>query len=248
MWSRQIEGTRFSRLRWIPETGSTNDDLIAAAKAGEPEQVLVTDLQTAGRGRRDRTWVAPVDSSLLMSFLLRGVDSRQAFWTIGAVALSAADGLNAKTPRDRCVLKWPNDLLMGDKKVAGILAQAIDDALVVGIGINVNWPAERPAGIPDTATAYNQHLGRPITIDRKNLLSLILFEIEKYLNMSPSDLRRAWIDQCATIGRRVRVEIGGGADLVGTAVDVEPSGALVVDDGTKRHSVHVGDVVHLRLT
>ena len=165
--SSELADTRFATMRWVSQTGSTNDDLVAAAKAGEPEQALIADLQTSGRGRRDRSWIAPPESSLLMSFLLRGVDPAQAFWTIGAFALGVADALNAEAPVNRCQLKWPNDLLMGNKKVAGILAQAVDDAMVVGIGINVNWPTQRPEGIPDTACLlYTSPSPRDATLSR----------------------------------------------------------------------------------
>ena len=242
--SAAVASTRFARVGWVPETGSTNDDLAAIAGEGGPEQVLVTDLQTAGRGRRDRTWHAPAQSSVLMSFLIRDRRSVSPFWTIGAVALAAAEAVSARsaTPGQ---LKWPNDLLVGDRKIAGILAQVIDDRVIVGMGMNVNWPDERPDGVPDHATALNW-CASVDEIDREALVVDVVSGADRWLSAPAEHLRRAWIDRCATIGRRVRVELDGD-ELLGRAVDVERDGAIVIagEDG-RRHPVSVGDVVHLR--
>ena len=115
-----LAGTRFSQARWVAETGSTNDDLAAAATSGAPEQVLVTDLQTAGRGRRNRVWDAPSGSGVLMSVLLRNTTTTATptatiaadpFWAVGAVSLAACQTI-AELVTVPCSVKWPNDVLL----------------------------------------------------------------------------------------------------------------------------------------
>src|SRR5690349_15935960 len=118
-----LEGTRF-RVRWVDETGSTNHDLLAAARAGEPEGlVLVADHQSAGRGRLGRVWEAPPGASLLMSILLRPVlglaDAHAVTAAVGLAAAYACEAVAGFRPG----LKWPNDLVVGPRKLAGILAE-----------------------------------------------------------------------------------------------------------------------------
>ncbi|MEA3018492.1 MAG: BirA family transcriptional regulator, partial [Actinomycetota bacterium] len=158
---RAMAGSRFADLRWVDETGSTNADLLALARDGAPEGiVLVADHQTAGRGRAGRSWVAPPGSSLLLSVLVRPPASVAGLSSM-AIALAAADAvgdLAGFRPR----LKWPNDLVWPgdgtapDRKLAGILAEAHwpsehEVAVVVGIGVNVNWPADLPEALEDVA-------------------------------------------------------------------------------------------------
>ncbi len=123
----------------VPVTGSTNDDLVAAAATGVPDRsVLVTDHQTAGRGRLDRRWEAPAGVNLLVSMLFRTVPTQPSTLT-QRVGLAAIDACRATAGVD-AVLKWPNDLLVGERKLAGILAQrAADGSIVVGLGLNVGW-------------------------------------------------------------------------------------------------------------
>jgi biotin-[acetyl-CoA-carboxylase] ligase BirA-like protein len=150
-------------------------------------------------------------------------------------------------------LKWPNDLLVGERKLAGILVERIGGAMVVGIGLNVGLRAgELP--VP-TATSLAIE-GAPLT-DRAPLLRAILRELETWyrewtaLDGDPetSGLRAAYKELCATLGRRVRVELPGGAALEGTAADIDPAGRLVVTgaegEGGAR-AVSAGDVVHVR--
>jgi BirA family biotin operon repressor/biotin-[acetyl-CoA-carboxylase] ligase len=139
-------------------------------------------------------------------------------------------------------LKWPNDVVVGDRKLVGILAERDGGAVVVGAGVNVEWRAF-PAELAETATACNLEAGH--SVDRRELLAAFLAEL---------DLRYADIDgvvdeyraRLTTLGRRVRVERPGG-DLVGRAVGIGGAGQLrVEDDGGEIVEVHVGDVVHLR--
>ena len=213
----------------VAETGSTNADLLAAAAQGAPDRsVRYADHQTAGRGRLDRVWTAPPGSNLLVSMLFRTVpdDPGELTRRVGLAAVDAARRVAGVV----AVLKWPNDVLVGDEKLAGILAQrAGDGSVVVGMGLNVGWAPDGAARLGDG-------------IDPAAVLRSVL---EAYDEM-PVDIGSRFREVLDTLGRRVRIELPVG-ELVGTAVDVEPDGRLVVlDDCAITHRVAVGDVVHLR--
>lgn len=243
-----LQGTRFEQVQWVDRTRSTNADLLHVAQAGGPEQALITELQTAGRGRRGRVWQAPAGSSLMFSVLVRNADVSAGFWHVGAVALAAAEAASAATGA-MVELKWPNDLVIGDKKLAGILAQRNGDALVIGMGMNVLWQADMPDEFAARATSLDRHLdqhaGGVHQIDRIALAGDVLTRAATWLAAPVSDIRKAWVRRCATMDKPVRIMLEHGDEL-GTAVDVDPSGALVVDQGGTCVTFHVGDVVHLR--
>jgi BirA family transcriptional regulator, biotin operon repressor / biotin---[acetyl-CoA-carboxylase] ligase len=258
---------RFSDVRWVAGTGSTNADLVAAARAGEGEQVLVADHQDAGRGRLDRRWEAPPGASLLMSVLVRPPfpgSGPQLLTT--ALGIAAVDALRALAGVD-VALKWPNDVVApgtgpggSDLKLGGLLAEYVaaapapggtstgDPAVVLGIGCNLDWPDGFPPELADTATAVNLLGGR---VEREDLVREVLGAMGTTGDLADDGgacarLLDAYRERCVTIGRRVRVELPT-AVLVGTAVDVDAEGALVVeDDQWVRRTVTVGDVVHLR--
>jgi BirA family biotin operon repressor/biotin-[acetyl-CoA-carboxylase] ligase len=239
----QASPTRFAEIRWLAETDSTNRDALDAARAGAADGlVIVADHQRAGRGRLGRTWSAPPGASLLLSVLLRPdlvVEDRHLVVVAAAVAMAEAV---AERTGVATALKWPNDLLVGERKLAGILAEAAGDAVVVGIGVNVDWP-EVPPELEGIATACNLEGGRPTT--REKLLATFLGRYEFHL----ADLvgaRRAYRERLSTLGRTVRVELAD-TTLVGTAVDVDDHGHLLVrsDDGAD-HVIAAGDVIHLR--
>ena len=233
---------RFGDVRWLADTDSTNQYALDRAREGAADGlVVVADHQRAGRGRLGRTWSAPPGASLLVSVLLRPElppDDRHLVVMAAAVAMAEAV---AATTGVEAELKWPNDLLVGARKLAGILAEASGDAVVVGIGVNLDWP-EIPEELAEIATACNLEGGRPAT--REQLLDAFLPRYAAALD----DLvgtRRAYRDRLATVGRRVRVERPD-TPLVGTAVGIDHSGRLLVEvDGTT-HAVAAGDVVHLR--
>ena len=242
--------SRFADVQWVQETGSTNADLLALARDGAPEgAVLVTDHQSAGRGRAGRSWVAPPGASLLLSVLVRP-PAPLAARTSMAMGLAAADAVET-VAGFRPGLKWPNDLVWPgdgsttDRKLAGILAEAHwptpdDVAVVVGIGINVNWPAQLPKELADIAIAVNHVTGRDV--DREGLLVELLLRLDRrYDQLASDDLLEAWRAASATLGRRVRVDLGT-ETIEGLARDVTADGHLVVDDRV----IAVGDVVHLR--
>ncbi|HSL59663.1 MAG TPA: biotin--[acetyl-CoA-carboxylase] ligase [Acidimicrobiales bacterium] len=254
-----LEGSRFFDVRWVESTGSTNADLLALAAAGGPDGVvLVTDHQSAGRGRLGRTWEAPPGSSLLVSVLVRpelGPDHLHLLTTAAAVAASdACDAVAGVRPR----LKWPNDLVVAapdgvDRKLAGILAEASASggdvvAVVIGMGLNVAWPTPLPPELAATATALNLETDTPV--DREDLLVAWLLGLEALLAPLDSPAGRdalllRYRHLSATLGREVRVELASGA-VRGTAVDVSPGGHLLVDIAGDLVEVTAGDVVHLR--
>lgn len=213
----------------VAETGSTNADLITAAQRGAPDRtVRYADHQTAGRGRLDRVWSAPPGSNLLVSILFRDVpaDPGELTRRVGLAAVDAARRVAGVT----AVLKWPNDVLVGDAKLGGILAQRSGDgSVVIGMGLNIGWA-------PDGAA----RLGGGIA--PADVLRAVLDAYDAL----PGRIDERYREALGTLGRRVRIELPAG-ELVGTAVDVEPDGRLVVlDDCAISHRVSVGDVVHLR--
>ncbi len=256
----EVPGTRFADVRWVAETGSTNRDLLAVAASGAAEgHVLVADHQTAGRGRLDRTWIAPPGASLLVSVLLRPVlPPEELFLLTLACGLAAGDAV-AEVAGVQPGLKWPNDVVvvggpLSDRKIGGILAESHVaegrvDAVVVGMGLNLNWPAELPADIASTATAVNHVTGQPV--DREQVLVEWLHRYEAYLvTIEHPDRRDEFMNvvraRSATIGREVRVE-GAHETFEGLAVGIDEQGRLVVDRGGVTTTVAVGDVVHARL-
>jgi len=243
-----LAGTRLAQVQWVSETGSTNDDLVERARHGGPEQVLIADLQTAGKGRRDRVWDAPAASGVLMSVLVRSVTPLDGFWSVGAIALAASQAIGELT-QSSCTLKWPNDVMLGaagrEKKVAGVLAQLVDNSVVVGIGINANWPDHVPNTMSERGTAVNLHTADRTNIDRAELAAAILQRGVRHLDMSRTELRDAWKAQCSTLGQHVRLELQG-RSIVGIATDIAADGALQIEENGVSSTHQVGDVVHLR--
>ncbi|GLZ12115.1 biotin--[acetyl-CoA-carboxylase] ligase [Actinomadura sp. NBRC 104425] len=273
-------GALWTGVRVVPETGSTNADLAALAREGAPEgTVLVTEMQTAGRGRLGRPWSAPPRSGLMFSLLLRPqVGAARLGWVplLTGVAVATAvrhmtawtppaaqrigdgesgggsgggSGADAEQPVD-VRLKWPNDLLVGERKLAGILVEKVDDALIVGVGLNVGL-REDELPVP---TATSLLIEGASFSDRAPLLRAILREFEGWyrdwhaLDGDPerSGLRTAYKRLCATLGRPVRVMLPGDEVLTGTVRDVDAAGCLVVAADGGDRVVSAGDVVHVR--
>lgn len=255
----QCEGAdRFTDVRRVASTGSTNTDLVALARAGAPEGVvLVADHQTAGRGRLGRTWSAPPGSSLLTSVLCRpGLPLRRAHLVTVAAGLAALDAVEV-VAGSRPALKWPNDVVVeaggATRKLAGLLAEAVIEGgslagIVVGMGMNVRALADRPDELRATATSVEEVAGRPVAVDEVLAAWLAAFE-GRYgvLVADGGDLATA-VDHrsaCATLGRRVAVQLAA-ETVEGDAVDVDDDGHLVVEVDGARRAFPVGDVVHLR--
>lgn len=228
----------------VEETGSTNADLMAQGAAGAPDRsVLRANYQSAGRGRLDRTWEAPRGVNLLVSLLFRQIPKRLHVLT-QVVALAAASV--ARECGVDVVLKWPNDILVGTEKVAGILAQAAPvDAqqripfVVVGIGCNLGWAP------PGAASLQSSGWTREMTPDE--FLSAMLPEIDRLMALDDEAMHAEYLLQLGTIGLQVKVDLPNGEHVVGRAMIVEPDGRLVVlDECAITHRIDTADVVHLR--
>lgn len=221
--------------------------------------MLATDFQSAGRGRLGRPWSAGPGASVLCSFLIRpdcALDSPHL--ATAALGLAAAEAVEAVTGL-RVGIKWPNDLVVGrvgapdDRKLAGILAEAVAsegrlDAVVVGIGINVNWPDELPSELADRATSLRHLLGTEV--DRTALIIELVKRAAANLNLlaepdGPQRMQARIVERTATIGRDVRIELPDG-ELRGRAAGLTPDGALELETDGGTVVVSVGDVTHLR--
>ena len=259
-------GSLWREVRAVAETGSSNADLLAAAGAGAAEgTVLVAETQTAGRGRLGRRWASPPRAGLTFSVLLRpdGVPAALLGWLPLLAGVATAASVRAVAALD-ATLKWPNDVLAGERKLGGILAERAGTAVVVGIGINV-WQAR--ADLPQDAAATSLALaagpwgtgpaangGGPGL--RERLLAGLLDELGRWYlawrdQASPGDadacgLRQEYVRRCATLGREVTVTMPGTEPVTGTATGVDQAGRLEVRTAGGLIAVTAGDVVHVR--
>jgi BirA family biotin operon repressor/biotin-[acetyl-CoA-carboxylase] ligase len=238
-------------LEVVPEIGSTNAALLAAAAEDAPDgTVLVAEHQVTGRGRLDRVWTSPPGAGLTVSFLLRpDVPGARRGWLplLTGVALAEAVG---EVPGVRSSLKWPNDLLApGGAKLAGILAEVGGGAVVVGVGLNVSTRADE---LPDTGTSLALVAGRPV--DRAAVLLQFLRTFERrYLAWAQtlgdpvaSGLARDYLAWCSTVGAEVVVTLPDGSTLEGVAESVDWDGRLVVRTAQGTVELASGDVRHVR--
>lgn len=245
------------RLELHTQVGSTNDLAKQAGRRGEPEGlVILAEEQVAGRGRLGRTWTAPPGCCVLCSVLLRPRFSpQQAFYLTIAASLAiyrATNNLFQPTHSDnshKISIKWPNDVLVNGRKIAGILCETefTGDGwrfAVIGFGINANLDPEQLGDLQATATSLSAELGQPI--DRIALLCCVLAELEAiYLSLQNGQfgpIYNQWASALDTTGRRVSVR-DGKSTIEGYALRVDPDGALVlrVDGGVERR-VLAGDV------
>jgi BirA family biotin operon repressor/biotin-[acetyl-CoA-carboxylase] ligase len=220
-------------IAYHPRLGSTNDLAKERASAGAPEGLLVvTDEQTAGRGRMGRSWWAPAGSALLTSVLFRpSLPPAQAQQLTMLCALAAAEAITETTalPVD---LKWPNDLLIGGRKLAGLLAESslgadCLDFVVVGLGINVNTDLVDAPPFIIPATSLRLELGH--AVDRLALLIACLDGVaRRYVRLkegaSPYD---EWVSRLVTLGQHVTAHLGN-RTLSGLAEGVDMGGALLL--------------------
>ena len=228
------------RVEVLAQTPSTNLVVAERARKGEAAGlVVVAEQQTAGRGRLDRAWLSPARAGLTFSVLLRPtLPVTDWGWVPLLAGLAVGRAVKARAEVDATV-KWPNDVLIGDRKVCGVLAEVpAPGAVVVGIGLNVTTRRDE---LPVEA-ATSLLLEHAATTDRDTLLRSVLRELTDVM-ADPTAGRDSYRAACSTIGRRVRVELPDGA-VEGTAERVDDDGRLVVD-GT---AYGAGDVVHLRTT
>lgn len=257
--------TRFADVRWVGSTGSTNSDLLALAADGGGEGVVLgADHQSAGRGRRGRTWEAPPEAAVLVSVLVRPPAAAVDLVTpaVAVAAAAAVEEVVGVAPG----VKWPNDLVVEGRKLAGILAEAswppgVDIAsgwqapsasvrvpVVVGMGLNVRAEGRAPE-LAEIAVACDELGGA--APDREDLVGAWLVALDHWYGCAVDPDGRAalwaeWRRRSATLGQRVRVDLGAD-DVEGEAVDVTDGGQLVVRtlEGDLR-TLAVGDVTHLR--
>jgi BirA family transcriptional regulator, biotin operon repressor / biotin---[acetyl-CoA-carboxylase] ligase len=237
------------RVEHFTEVDSTNASVRSRVKDGLSEgYVAIADYQSAGRGRLDRRWDSPPRASLLCSMLLCPPIAPDEFQLVVAlVALSTRAALE-RLGGLRAALKWPNDLVVGANKLAGLLAEVVETtsgtAVVVGLGVNLTH--EGPEDV--AATSVRAETG--LTLEPMALLDLVLEEIDARVELLASaegraSLRSEYVRALATIGEEVRVDLLQGS-LVGSARGVDDAGRLLVEVDGAVTSVSAGDVVHLR--
>lgn len=240
----------FTGIDVVPSTGSTNADL--SARAADPDVdrvVLIAETQERGRGRHSRSWVSPPRAQIAMSILVRlpWIEPAALGWLPLLTGVAVVDALRA-TAGVPATLKWPNDVLIEGRKVAGILAEVSASgaapAVVVGIGVNVSLTeAELP--VPH---ATSLALAGATVDDRTVLVTSLLtafarrFTSWRANGWTVDDLASAYRAYCSTLGSRVRADLPGGRALTGTARDIDSSGRLLIDD----EPVAAADVTHLR--
>jgi BirA family biotin operon repressor/biotin-[acetyl-CoA-carboxylase] ligase len=235
--------TPYWRVSVVELTGSTQNDLLQLVESNIAldGQVIVTEFQSNGRGRLDRRFEAPPQSALLFSLYITPTRARSDWSFISLLAALAMREVITENLTEKTTLKWPNDILIGDKKVAGLLAQQIGDGVIVGIGLNVAMGADE---LP-VPTATSLALSGSNNLDRNLLLSAFLNRFENIFKDwdSGNDFLEKYRQVSSTLGRQVRVEVLGRDSIEAEAVSITAQGALILSDGAE---VNVGDVVHLR--
>ncbi|MGP4112499.1 biotin--[acetyl-CoA-carboxylase] ligase [Streptomyces sp. 4N509B] len=254
----------WTRLEVTESTGSTNADLVGAAREGRATAgtVLIAEEQTAGRGRLGRSWSAPPRSGLFFSVLLEpepDVPGDHWGWLPLLAGVATASALSRAAGVDTA-LKWPNDLLVRvdgeERKAGGILAERTETydgtrAVVLGVGLNVSLRADE-LPVPQAGSLA---LAGAANLDRDPLLRAVLRSLADWYSRwadsggdpAISGIQSAYAAGCATLGRRVRALLPGEQELTGEASALDGEGRLVVvtDDGA-RHPVAAADIVHLR--
>ncbi len=250
----QLAGTRWRRVDVVASTGSTNADLAAAAATEDIDgRVLIARHQWAGRGRHDREWTTGPAGALTFSVGVRVGDNTAAMgWLSLLAGVAVADALARTIKFDAAPgVKWPNDVLIGERKVAGVLSEYSIGAdgggqAVIGMGVNTSMTADQ-LPVPE-ATSVFVETARPI--DDDDLAVDILRELDAELALWPhrlDELAQEYRHKCVTLGQRVKLLLPGERELIGTAVDVDQQGRLLVTaDRGAVTAVAAGDVTHLR--
>jgi len=231
----------------VPVTGSTNADLAREARGGaRAGLVLVAEEQSAGRGRLGRAWTAPARSGLTFSVLLRPTSPPSRLgWLPLAAGLAVAEAVGRVAELD-VRLKWPNDVLVGERKLGGVLAERVGDAVVIGIGLNVSSVQAELPGPMATSLVIE---GAACT-DRDPVLRAVLRRLADRVAGwdapgGDPDLAADYAARCATLGREVRAQLPGG-DVTGIAEGLDGDARLRVLTADGVSLVGAGDVVHLR--
>jgi BirA family biotin operon repressor/biotin-[acetyl-CoA-carboxylase] ligase len=243
----------WSDLRVLDCTGSTNADLVALAEAGAPEgMVVLTDDQRQGRGRLTRQWVLPPGTGVALSVLLRPkrIARRRWSWLPLVAGIAIADALDEFGLR--AGLKWPNDVLVKDRKIAGILVELADrgNAAVIGVGINVADGTELPPGSTSIETAA----GFPV--DLSSVAGAVLRRLDVWYgrwrmsayagDVTTDPIAAVYAERSLTLGRDVQVTLPSGDTQRGRAAAIDADGALMLDTDGGVQVLAAGDVVHVR--
>ena len=269
-----LAGGVWESVAALATVGSTNAELAAAARAGAASgSVLISDHQSAGRGRFDRVWEAPPGTSLAISALLRptaSVPLARWLWLPLLTGLAVADGLRMACGVDT-ELKWPNDVLIGGRKVCGILTERVETApgpveptshrmveptshrmvesveippaVIIGMGINTTLRADQ---LP-VPTATSLALAGA-TVDPGGVAASVLLALDGWYRrwLAGDDLRADYAERCTSVGREVRVQLSEREAVTGRSTGVDPSGCLLVEVDGRERAFAAGDVFHLR--
>lgn len=257
----KVLGRRIELFKQLP---STNLEATTLGESGvEHGTVVIADRQTAGRGRLARTWFSPGGTNIHCSLVLRcelpaNRLSEWLSWLPLITALAAAEAIQSVTSVP-VSLKWPNDLLLSDRKVGGVLCENVQASpsgpfQIIGIGINVNTrPEDFPAELRASATSlWNQ---THTVVDRNRLIAQLLLELEQCIEElaehGSQQLALAYQRRCATIGRKVQASLADGSELTGYAESISQDGSLRISalSGSRSNTtieVRAADIVHLR--
>lgn len=258
---RALSTKTFGRaLHVLDEVASTNTAAAALAQEGAPHgAVVVAESQTAGRGRLGRHWHSPSGKNLYCSILLRSMPAReqQPLWLswiplIAALAVGRAVQVVAHLKPS---VKWPNDILIGNWKLGGVLCESsgvgtAHATVIVGIGLNVNIRRDEfPVELREIATSLAIETQHPC--DRTALLAALLAELEtrceSFLAGNHGDILNEYMLRCSTIGQRVRIDLAHGEQMDGTAESIQTDGSLrVIRNDRTTIDIRAGDVIHLR--
>ncbi|MEO0049227.1 MAG: hypothetical protein RL556_559 [Actinomycetota bacterium] len=261
-----------ARFEWLESSASTNSELISKAQA-EPAawqhfSVLATDFQTAGRGRAGRTWQAPQGTSLAISVLLRpnlqaAANLNHLGWLPLLAGLAMSEAVNLALGEQvlgeagKAKVKWPNDVLVNEKKITGVLSELLPDfsGVVLGAGLNVSLTTEQ-LPVP-TATSLliekaELNFDSPQLFDQllSSYLERLNFWYQRFANSNfdanKSGLRQAAIAACVSLGQEVRAILPGDTEILGSAITIDDTGRLVIEANSEVVTVAAGDIVHLR--
>jgi len=258
---RTLSTKTFGRtLHVLEEVASTNTQAAVLAQDGAPHgTVVVAESQTSGRGRLGRHWHSPPGKNLYCSILLRSLPTRerQPLWLswIPLIAALAASRAVQVVANLKVSVKWPNDILIGDRKLGGILCESSGigtshAGVIIGTGLNVNIRRDEfPEELREIATSLAIEAQHPC--DRTALLAALLAELEtrceSFLTGNHEDILKEYMLRCATIGQRVRIELAHGEQIDGVAESIQADGSLrIIRKDRTTVDIRTGDVIHLR--
>ncbi len=236
-------------VEWVSAVDSTNAELVRRASVAPLADltVLATTNQTAGRGRLGRSWVAPDGTALAVSVFVE----RGSSWLPLLTGLAMTRAVRAFVDPAAVMLKWPNDVLIAERKVSGILGEVVGSGAVIGAGLNLAM-SEAQLPVPTATSLVLSGVDPQLLAERAldRYLSEFVALWEQFVAAgfdAEQGLRDEVSDACGTLGRTVRVELPGGEVREGIAASIDPDGRLIVNDGGSEFAVAAGDVTHVRV-